>query len=40
LKVANDVARIQPPYAQELTQLRALHERTQAAHRRAVELPI
>jgi len=40
LRAANDVARIPPPGAQELTELRALHARTQAAHRRAVELPI
>ena len=40
LRAANDVARIPPPGTQELTELRALHARTQAAHRRAVELPI
>jgi len=40
LQVANNVVRIQPPRAQELTELRALHQRTYAAHRRAVELPI
>ena len=40
LQVANDVVRIQPPHAQELTELRALHQRTHTAHRRAVELPI
>ena len=40
LSVAREVVRIQPPYAHELSELRALHARTRAAHERAVELPI
>jgi glutaconate CoA-transferase subunit B len=40
LAIASDVTGIDPPRADELSALRALHARTEAAHRRAVELPI
>jgi glutaconate CoA-transferase subunit B len=40
LTMAKDIVRIPVPYAHELSELRALHARTDAAHRRAVELPI
>jgi glutaconate CoA-transferase subunit B len=40
LGVASDVTGIEPPRADELSALRAMHARTAAAHRRPVELPI
>jgi glutaconate CoA-transferase subunit B len=40
LAVAADIERIEPPRASELSALRALNTRTEAAHRRAVELPV
>jgi len=40
LAVASGLTRVEPPRANELSALRALHARTDAAHRRAVELPI
>lgn len=40
LALAAEIERIAPPTALELDTLRALHERTARAHRRAVELPV